>query len=84
MRIYVLFATRKSSPADPPEAIDVIDEYGDDGNPDYRPEALEKKLKESDIEAARWFELSLPSDTGVKIREALTGAPKLSARLTDV
>lgn len=81
MRLYLLYIARKSSPDDQPEPVEVIDENTRDGNPPIWDELLDKWKKQPDIAAARWFELSLPSDTMGKIREALTGTPKVGAIL---
>lgn len=77
MRLFVLFALREGEEDSCPEAIDVIDDASDEGNPEFRQEQLKKRLDDKSIKAAQWFELSLHSDTSQRIRETLVGAPKI-------
>lgn len=73
MKIYVLFGQREERYEGQyaPEAMEIMDEFGYDENPQYLHRKLEMKKKQSDIVNAKIFEIDLGKGSLDRIRSSL-------------
>lgn len=88
MRVYVLFGQRVETYDGQyaPEALDVIDEYTVEDNPQYMDQSLAQKLEkhQAEFEGMAWFPLDIEGEVEVTVRQILRQQwTALSATLVD-
>lgn len=82
MHLYVLFAQRKEGyPGEfGPEALEVVDCYAADDNPEVMKTLKSKHAQDSTLAGLEWFKVELASNAGAAIRQRLIGTETLAAK----